>query len=61
MDAEQERQPLVTLAEAREAVELLALFGQGDSDEARRAGQLASDIARRLPSVEDNPSDQGGP
>ncbi|GHH58237.1 hypothetical protein GCM10018773_66340 [Streptomyces candidus] len=52
---------MVTLAEAREAVELLALFGQGDSDEARRAGQLASDIARRLPSVEDNPSDQGGP
>ncbi|WP_329123948.1 hypothetical protein [Streptomyces sp. NBC_01353] len=45
------RLPLITLAEARQAVELLTHFGD-DTDEGRAAFQLAGDIALRLPAAE---------
>ncbi|MFB7278076.1 hypothetical protein ACFCZV_13290 [Streptomyces hydrogenans] len=44
-----DRHPLLTLDEARQAVELLLHF-EDDTEEGRAAGQLGADLARRLPS-----------
>ncbi|MEU8760673.1 hypothetical protein [Streptomyces sp. NPDC048659] len=43
-----DRQPLLTLHEARRVVALLLHF-EDDTDEGREAGQLAVDLACRLP------------
>ncbi|MGW2631527.1 hypothetical protein ACWC2K_19645 [Streptomyces chattanoogensis] len=49
-DADEERLPLLTLSEARAAVELLQLLASGDSEGAFDARHLAGSLARRLPS-----------
>ncbi|MFB7424714.1 hypothetical protein ACFC0K_15725 [Streptomyces hydrogenans] len=43
------RVPLITLTEVREAVVLLLHLSEQDTEEGHRAGQLASDLALRLP------------
>ncbi|MFH8558955.1 hypothetical protein ACH4FE_35935 [Streptomyces celluloflavus] len=49
---DEERLPLLTLREARAAVELLQLLSTGDGDGAYAARHLAGSLARRLPTVE---------
>ncbi|MFI2078541.1 hypothetical protein [Streptomyces triculaminicus] len=44
-----DRQPLVTLGEARAVVALLQVLAAGDSAEAELADELAGRLARRLP------------
>ncbi|MFB6525211.1 hypothetical protein [Streptomyces sp. NPDC056399] len=46
------RVPLITLSEARETVDLLLSLGDDHTSDGRRAKQLASDIALRLPEPE---------
>ncbi|MCX5202469.1 hypothetical protein OG897_13550 [Streptomyces sp. NBC_00237] len=45
----EDRLPLVTIEEAREAVRLLLVLGGSDGEDAFLAGQLARDLAGRLP------------
>ncbi|MFI6771163.1 hypothetical protein [Streptomyces sp. NPDC050355] len=47
--ADEERLPLLTLGEARAAVELLQRLADGRGDGAFAARQLAGKLARRLP------------
>lgn len=44
------RLPLITLAEAREVVEVLVVAGAGDGEIANQARRLAGDLAARIPS-----------
>ncbi|MFC8895773.1 hypothetical protein [Streptomyces cinereoruber] len=47
--ADDPRVPLITFTETREAIALLRHLSEQDTEEGHRAGQLASDLARRLP------------
>jgi hypothetical protein len=47
--ADEQRLPLLTVQEARAAVELLQLLAAGDGDGAYAAQHLAGNLARRLP------------
>ncbi|MEU9124894.1 hypothetical protein AB0C96_34450 [Streptomyces sp. NPDC048506] len=49
VDADEERLPLLTLREARAAVELLNLLSSRDAEGAFAARHLAANLARRLP------------
>ncbi|MFG2138352.1 hypothetical protein [Streptomyces sp. NPDC048650] len=49
VDFDEERAPLLTLREARAAVELLRLLGSRDGEGAHAARRLAGNLARRLP------------
>ncbi|WP_086824869.1 hypothetical protein [Streptomyces sp. NRRL B-24572] len=51
--SDEPRLPLITLSEAHETVALLLHLGDESTDEGRRAVQLASDIALRLPEPKD--------
>ncbi|MFE6222958.1 hypothetical protein [Streptomyces sp. NPDC057854] len=50
------RLPLITLDEARRAVALLLHF-QDETEEGRAAGDLAHDLALRLPAADDDVPD----
>ncbi|MGD3112434.1 hypothetical protein [Streptomyces sp. YGL11-2] len=49
VDVDEQRLPLLTLREARAAVELLQLLAAGSSEGAFAARHLAGNLARRLP------------
>lgn len=49
VDAEERRLPLLTMREARAAVELLQLLAARDGEGAYAARHLAGSLARRLP------------
>lgn len=49
VDADEERLPLLTLREARAAVELLQVLSAGDGEGAHAARHLAGNLLRRLP------------
>lgn len=49
---DEQRLPLLTVREARAAVELLQLLAGGDGEGAYAARHLAGNLARRLPAVE---------
>ena len=49
VDCDEQRLPLLTLREARAAVELLQLLGAGSGEGAYAARHLAGNLARRLP------------
>lgn len=49
VDADEPRLPLLTLREARAAVELLQLLAARDDEGAYAARHLAGSLARRLP------------
>ncbi|MEU8540855.1 hypothetical protein AB0C52_12860 [Streptomyces sp. NPDC048717] len=53
------RLPLITLGEARDIVALLLYLGDESTHEGRRAMQLASDIALRLPEPENTLAARG--
>lgn len=48
-DGEEQRLPLLTLREARGAIQLLQLLAAGSGNGAFAARQLAGNLARRLP------------
>ncbi|MFD0169234.1 hypothetical protein ACFVJH_34670 [Streptomyces decoyicus] len=52
VDCDEQRLPLLTLREARAAVELLQLLGSGGGEGAYAARHLAGNMARRLPPEE---------
>lgn len=49
VDADEQRLPLLTLREARAAVELLRMLAAGNGEGAFAARHLAGNLARRLP------------
>ncbi len=49
VDVDEQRLPLLTLREARAAVELLQLLAEADGDGAYAARHLAGNLARRMP------------
>ncbi|MEU9489184.1 hypothetical protein AB0D83_37055 [Streptomyces decoyicus] len=49
VDCDEQRLPLVTLREARAAVELLQLLGSGRGEGAYAARHLAGNLACRIP------------
>ncbi|MFH8574303.1 hypothetical protein [Streptomyces sp. NPDC017993] len=49
VDADEQRLPLLTLREARAAVELLQLLARGEGNGSFAARHLAGNLARRLP------------
>ena len=49
VEAEAERQPLLTLGEARAVVHLLEVFSHSDGEGAELARHLSGMLARRLP------------
>ncbi|WP_438489531.1 hypothetical protein [Streptomyces sp. S186] len=51
-EVDEQRLPLLTLGEARAAVELLQLLATGDGEGAFAARHLAGNLARRLPAAD---------
>ncbi|MEE6264926.1 MULTISPECIES: hypothetical protein [Streptomyces] len=52
VDEDEQRLPLLTLPEARAAVELLQLLAEGTGKGAFAARHLAGNLARRLPAAD---------